>query len=71
MVTFFGELLYTFSARPTSFLGFVKLRTKEQSFRINHVNAEWCINIHRVNSKSLLMMCKISAKCTSLDYIEI
>ncbi|RNA25978.1 hypothetical protein BpHYR1_036286 [Brachionus plicatilis] len=54
-------------------LGFCEIKNKrtEQSFKINHVNAEWCSSIHCVNSKSLLMMCKISAKCTSLDYIEI
>ncbi|RNA13696.1 hypothetical protein BpHYR1_042582 [Brachionus plicatilis] len=44
---------------------------KFQSFKINSVNAEWCNIQSCINCKSLLMMCKISAKCTTLDYIEI
>ncbi|RNA21792.1 hypothetical protein BpHYR1_003701 [Brachionus plicatilis] len=38
-------------------------------FKINSVNAEWCNIQSCINCKSLLMMCKISAKCTTLDYI--
>ncbi|RNA29558.1 hypothetical protein BpHYR1_041890 [Brachionus plicatilis] len=35
-------------------------------FKINSVNAEWCNIQSCINCKSLLMMCKISAKCTTL-----
>ncbi|RNA10871.1 hypothetical protein BpHYR1_043870 [Brachionus plicatilis] len=49
----------------------VQYKRTEQSFKINSVNAEWCNIQSCINCKSLLMMCKISAKCTSLDYIEI
>ncbi|RNA35715.1 hypothetical protein BpHYR1_053212 [Brachionus plicatilis] len=52
------------------YFGFVKFSTKEQNkFKINSVNAEWCNIQSCINCKSLLMMCKISAKCTMLDYI--
>ncbi|RNA28298.1 hypothetical protein BpHYR1_020130 [Brachionus plicatilis] len=40
-------------------------------FKINYVNAEWCNIQSCINCKSLLKMCKISAKCTTLDYIDI
>ncbi|RMZ96114.1 hypothetical protein BpHYR1_003023 [Brachionus plicatilis] len=49
----------------------VLYKRTEQSFKIDSVNAEWCNIQSFINCKSLLMMCKISAKCTTLDYIEI
>ncbi|RNA37797.1 hypothetical protein BpHYR1_026195 [Brachionus plicatilis] len=56
----------------TKNIGFVKFNTKEQNkSKINSVNAEWCNIESCINCKSLLMMCKISAKCTTPDYIEI
>ncbi|RMZ98808.1 hypothetical protein BpHYR1_013103 [Brachionus plicatilis] len=44
----------------------VQFKRTEQSFKINFVNAEWCNIQSCINCKSLLMMCKISAKCTTL-----
>ncbi|RNA25426.1 hypothetical protein BpHYR1_052100 [Brachionus plicatilis] len=57
----------------TEDFGFCELKYKrtKQSFKINSINAEWCKIQCCINCKSLLMMCKIYAKCTTLDYIEI
>ncbi|RNA06302.1 hypothetical protein BpHYR1_042372 [Brachionus plicatilis] len=49
----------------------VQYKIIEQNFKINSVNAEWCNIQSSINCNSLLMMCKISAKCTTLDNIDI
>ncbi|RNA18658.1 hypothetical protein BpHYR1_040042 [Brachionus plicatilis] len=43
----------------------------EQNFKLNSVNADRCNIQSCINCKSLLMMTKISSKCTTLHYIEI
>ncbi|RNA40037.1 hypothetical protein BpHYR1_029008 [Brachionus plicatilis] len=40
-------------------------------FKIDSVNAEWCNIQSCINCKNLLIMCEISEKCPTLDYIEI
>ncbi|RNA18082.1 hypothetical protein BpHYR1_019502 [Brachionus plicatilis] len=49
----------------------VQNKRTEQIFKINSLNTEQCNIQSCINCKNLLMMCKISAKCTTLDYIEI
>ncbi|RNA32118.1 hypothetical protein BpHYR1_047790 [Brachionus plicatilis] len=40
-------------------------------FKISFVNATWCNIQSCIYCQSLLMMCKFSAKCTTLEHIEI
>ncbi|RNA35572.1 hypothetical protein BpHYR1_024015 [Brachionus plicatilis] len=69
---FISTIIFTlFCFEPDFWFCEIQYKRTEQSFKISFVNAEWCNIQNCINCKSLLMMCKISAKCPTLDYIEI